>query len=52
MESSEQKENKKGGRDQNMKDLIGQDMEFLLYSKDCGKYLEGFKQQRELILCF
>ena len=37
---------------QNMKDLIGQDMEFLLYSKDYAKYLEGFKQQRELILCF
>lgn len=52
MESSKQEGNKKGGRDQNMKDLIGQDMEFLLYSKDCGKYLEGFKQQRELIFWF
>jgi len=24
----------------------------LLYSKDCGKYLEGFKQQKELILTY
>ena len=54
MESSEQEENlrndnKEGGRGQSMKDLVGQDMEFLLHSNDCGKTLEGFKQQRELI---